>query len=157
MLPVRDAMARSFAYGRAMQLRDAFEAILRDVRQGVRMARRTPMFSAVVVTTLALAIGGNTAVASLANAILLRPLPYPASDRLGLVVTNRRAGARGDTQDAQDGAGWRALQRGVKTMDVALLAPSPSDGVNFVADGAAVAVQQVRVSTGYFRVLGVAP
>ena len=58
------------------------EQFLQDIRYGVRGLRRSPGFAAVVVLTLALAIGMNTAVFSLVNAILVRPLPWPNPDRL---------------------------------------------------------------------------
>ena len=58
------------------------EQLLQDVRYALRTLRRNPGFSAVVILTLALGIGMNTAVFSVANAVILRPLSYPDGDRL---------------------------------------------------------------------------
>jgi predicted permease len=58
------------------------ETLWRDVRYGIRMLWRSPGFTAVALLTLALGIGVNTAIFSFVHAILLRPLPYPGSERL---------------------------------------------------------------------------
>ena len=55
---------------------------MRDLKHGARSLGRTPGFTLVVVTTLALAIGANTAIFSVVNAVLLQPLPFPNADRL---------------------------------------------------------------------------
>jgi len=67
---------------RAVWISVWLEQLLQDIRYGVRGLRHNPGFAAVVVLTLAMAIGMNTAVFSLVNAILVRPLPYPDPDRL---------------------------------------------------------------------------
>ena len=61
------------------------QSLLYDVRHALRQLGRAPLFSALVVSTLALAIGANTAIFSVVNAVLLRSLPYSNPDRLVLV------------------------------------------------------------------------
>ena len=59
-----------------------FDDLLRDIRHTVRGFRRTPGFAVAVVLTLALGVGGNTAIFSVVDQVLLRPLPYPEGERL---------------------------------------------------------------------------
>src|SRR5207237_5952857 len=57
----------------------------RDVRYGLRQVRRNPAFSAIAIATLALGIGGTTAMFGVFDAVLVRPLPYADADRLVMV------------------------------------------------------------------------
>lgn len=75
------------------------ETFWQDVRHGVRVLANNPGFAAITIVTLALGIGATTAIFSVVNAVLLRPLPYPDADRLVRVAEQQRmiraAGASG--------------------------------------------------------------
>jgi len=67
-----------------------FSTLVSDIRQTLRVARRQPHFTAIVVGTLALGIGANTAIFGIVEALLVRPLPFPNPERLVTVATPMR-------------------------------------------------------------------
>jgi predicted permease len=79
------------------------ESVWRDIRYGIRMLSRAPAFTAVAVLTIALGVGANTSVFSVADAVLLRPLPFAHADRLvrlySVVNANLVGPSAGDVRD----------------------------------------------------------
>jgi hypothetical protein len=75
---------------RDMRRVSLIENFVQDIRYGVRTLRKAPLFSSVVIGTLALGIGGITAVFSVVQAVLLAPLPYEAPGRLVRVYQHER-------------------------------------------------------------------
>src|SRR5229473_1309835 len=76
----------------AMTWRRIMESLFKDVRYGLHNLVKHPGFTAIALITLALGIGANTAIFSLVNAVMLRPLPYQDPDRLVWVYGNIRNG-----------------------------------------------------------------
>ena len=126
-----------------------------DARFALRQIRKSPGFALTVILTLALCIGVNTAVFTVLDAVLLRPVPYPEPTRLALVVTASRSGGAEDVNTSQTGALFEAVRDRATGLDAA--ADAGISGANFAAPGRLEYIQQHRVSSGFFRVLGVAP
>jgi predicted permease len=126
------------------------EDVARDIRLAARGLRRSPGFSLAVILTLALGIGGNTAVFSVVDQLLLRPLPYPAGDRLVMVDESRGSGVI-DVSPAN----WLDWQRESRTVQrFAAWRPAL-----FIMRGAGEPrrVNAQFVSSEFFPLLGVAP
>jgi predicted permease len=130
-------------------------ALWSDLRFALRQLRKSPAFTLIVIGTLALCIGVNTAVFSVLDAVLLRGVPYPQPERLALLVTAARNGSAEYINTSQTGALFEAVRDHVAGLDVA--ADAGTGGANFAVNDRPEYIQQQRVSAGYFRVLGVAP
>jgi putative ABC transport system permease protein len=126
---------------RAMWRVGALETLWQDLRYGLRMLRKYPGFTAVAVLSLALGIGGNTAMFSLINGALIRPLPYSQPDRLVRVTEWYPKG------------GIAALQEQSRTMEVATF--TFDSEFNLTGVGEAVHLVGSVVSANLFSLLGV--
>jgi predicted permease len=133
------------------------EPFARDLRYAFRMLRKTPGFTLIALVTLAMGIGVNTAVFTVVNGLLLKPLPFPDPGRLVTVATTRRSPEGTGEQQSVDGRTALALRDNATTVDVAVGSRGMGGGVNLFANGAAANVDQRRVSAGFFRVIGIVP
>ena len=126
--------------------------MLQDLRYALRTLAKSPAFTAVAVLTLALGIGPNTAIFSLVYSVLLKPLPYPRSDRLvGLAETYQ--GNRGELAVTYDEFQYLADHAPVLER-VAVYTPV---GFSVFAGDIAERVTGQRVSKDFFATLGVRP
>src|SRR4051812_18075017 len=85
--------------------------MLRDLRFAVRMFRKSPAFTALVLAALALGIGVTTAMFSVVHSILLRPLPFPDADRLMMVWERPPDTQRTNVVQTQNFLDWRQRNR----------------------------------------------
>ena len=128
------------------------ESFARDVRYVTRALLRSPAFFAVTVLTLALGVGATTAIYSVVNGVLLRPLPYPDPDRIVHLWQVGEQGGRGQVSDPNYDD-WKAGTRSFSAM--AQL--SPSSFVSVSGTSEPVRVRAAFVSRAFFDVLGVNP
>src|SRR6059058_4162733 len=128
--------------------------LLHDIRYGVRMLLKHKGFSAVAILALGLGIGANTAIFSLVNGVLLRPLPFPNSDRIIYFEgKNSAAGITDSNISYLDFTDW-SQQTGLFASTAAYW----TGGVNLGADGVEPErVPRAGVTIGFFSVLGVQP
>jgi putative ABC transport system permease protein len=123
------------------------ETAVRDVRYGLRTLARTPGLTAAMVFVLALGIAASTAVFSVVNAVLLRPLPYDASDRIVVMLhRDRNPVAPANYLD------WRRAAKSFERMGAAEVW-----GPNLTGDDNPERVRGIRVTADILPMLGVAP
>src|SRR6266540_5415443 len=130
---------------------------MKDLKFAFRQLLKNPGFTAVAVLTLALGIGANTAIFSIINAVLLRPLPYPQPDRL--VTLWERSAERGLEQGLVSGPNfldWREQSRAFEQMAVSPGWQGSTD-FNLVLHDGTAKVHGSYASASLFPALGVKP
>ena len=127
------------------------ETILQDVRYGLRGIRRSPSFSLVVILTLALGIGANTAIFSVVYSVLLRPLPFPAGERMAWLgeSTERATGISVTWINFQH---WRVESNAFESM-----AGFANADLTMTGRGDAVLTHAGVVTSSFFQMTGAKP
>ena len=144
----------------AVRMMESMDGVLRDVRHSIRGLRRSPGFALAVLLTLALGIGGNTAIFSVVDQVLLRPLPYPDGDRIVRIYERRldRPAASPSAPRSSNGVSpanwldWQQQSRTISSMGVWLSFARTLTGM-----GEPEQLNGQYVSWEFFKVLGVEP
>ncbi len=126
--------------------------VIQDLRYGLRMLSKTPGFAAVIVLTLALGTGANTAIFSVIHSVLLKPLPYRAPDQLVALFETESAEGQFPLT-GQDFIDWRHDNRTFQDMSVYTYPMSASAA----GAGTPEEVSIVRAQANFFSLLGVQP
>ena len=141
----------------AERRRNYLSDLWQDIGYGVRQLRRAPAFAAVAILTLGLGIGANTAIFSLVNGVLLRPLAFPEPDRLfALYSTNHSAGRIEGGVSPLDVDDWRAEQRSFTDLGGYFYLDGLS-GLDFTGAGEPQRLTTVFVTPGFFEALAFSP
>src|SRR5277367_2980867 len=129
-----------------------FENLAQDLRYAMRMLRKSPGFSAVVILTIALGIGATTAIFSVVDATLLHPLPYPEPDQLVSIGDDLPGAGAQDVGMSQPE--WQDLQRsGI----FEYVSPAWFDENNLTGSSQPARVRLLITAPNYFALLGVKP
>jgi putative ABC transport system permease protein len=127
---------------------------LQDLKYAVRMLFKSPAFTAIAVLTLALGIGANTAIFSLVNAVLLRPLPYPDPQSVVSVGLQFPSGGISDDVESNQYVFWRDHSQ---SLDSVAAFFGSMGGFNIVGNSGPVHVRGAKVSRQFFSALGMQP
>ena len=131
------------------------ETLAQDVRHTLRLIRRDPAFTFTALATLALGIGLNTAIFSVAYGVLWRPLPYPNPDRLVIVSSAQQTGTGVKTFSTWPPVTYEGLRPRVTTLDQ--LAAYTSIDAQLTGRGEPLQLPALNVSPNFFATLGVNP
>jgi predicted permease len=127
--------------------------LIQDLRYGLRMLRKNPTFTAVAVLTLALGIGGNAAMFSVVNAVLLRPLPFHDPSRL--VLVHEGVPTLGFSKISFSAPDLMLYQQGQKSFEG--MAAYQNKTFEFSGTGEPERITGARVAANLFSLLGIEP
>jgi putative ABC transport system permease protein len=127
-----------------------FETVLQDIRYALRTLRRNRAFAAIAILTLALGIGANTAIYSVVDAVVLKPLPYPDPDRVVMLWERSQTDGHQGNVAAANFYDWREQSRSFAKM--AAIDPYP----DFILNGAGESqrLSGADVTVDFFSLLG---
>src|SRR4051794_20373489 len=125
-----------------------------DLRYALRMLMKSPGFSVIAIVALALGIGANTAIFSVVNAVLLRPLPYPNSDQLVLLRERTNTFESGSVS-YPNYLDWRAGQHSFT--DLALVKRETFNFAESSGDAPPDRIPGARVTSNLLTILGTKP
>ena len=125
------------------------DTLLQDLRFGLRLLLRQPAFTLLVVLTLALGIGANTAIFSVVNGVLLRPLPFPSPERL-VRVWGYHPGIGKETASLPDFRDWREGAPAFEHLEACA-----STYFNLTGPGEPERIRAARTTAGFFQALRV--
>ncbi len=129
------------------------QTIWQDLRYGARMLVKNPGFTLIAVLTLSLGIGANTAIFSVVNGVLLRPLPYPQPEQLAMVwLDNRRQAIREDITSYPNFVDWRDQNKTFQGM-----AAVRNVNVSLTGVGEPEELRGAAVTANFFQLMGIAP
>jgi len=132
------------------------ELLWQDARYGLRQFWRNPSFTAMVILTLALSIGANTAIFSIVNALMLKSLPYSHPERMGTIYTRVAGPMASDERHHVNGEQWELLRDEVPSL-ISAVSGIRASGINLQAGPHVQYIHAGRVSAHYFDVLAIHP
>jgi putative ABC transport system permease protein len=130
--------------------KNSMETLIADIRQSLRILRKSPGFTVVAVAALALGIGGNAGIVSVVDRVLLQPLPYPEPDRLVRLSRKYDQNEGGDSNSIPKFMAWRENN----VFSVMALYDQGGPGLNLGTGDRPVQVKGVHISADYFKVFG---
>src|SRR6185369_5156404 len=123
------------------------DSLLKDIRYGFRGLLKRPGFTVIALVALALGIGANTAIFSLVNAVILRPLPFPEPDQLVWVYGNIRNGGNRASVSPLDFLDYRNQNKTFEQLAASVTTPLP---VNLTGNGDPERLMASGVTGNYF-------